>query len=82
VQKEGFHCPDLLIFKPNGVFHALFIELKAKDIYKKNGELLKNDHVEAQLKTIKELSALGYSAHFAVGFDEAKRLIDDYMKIK
>ena len=82
LQKKGFKCPDILVFKPNGLFKMLFLELKAKDIYKKNGELLKNEHVEAQFETIKQLNSLGYFASFAVGFDEAKKIIDDYMKIK
>ena len=80
IQKENFHCPDLLIFQPKGMWHGLFLELKAKNIYKKDGTLLKNDHVEAQATTLLQLNYLGYYAAFAVGFDEAKLIIDKYMK--
>lgn len=81
IQKEGFHCPDLLIFVPKGDYHGLFLELKAKTIYKKDGTLLKNDHVESQAETLRQLRLLGYCAEFAVGFDEAKLIIDNYMKL-
>jgi hypothetical protein len=80
IQKEDFHCPDLLIFQPKGMWHGLFLELKAKNIYKKDGTLLKNDHVEAQATTLLQLNDLGYYTDFAVGFDEAKFIIDRYMK--
>lgn len=82
IQKQGFKCPDLIIFKPNSIYHGLFIELKATNIYKKDGMLLKNEHVEGQAKTIEGLNQLGYCAKFAIGFDEAKEVIDWYMRIK
>ena len=85
IQKPDFNCPDLLIFEPNsclsGNYCGLFIELKAKSIYKKDGKtLLKNEHVEAQLYTIQQLRSKGYYAEFCCGFDEAKTLIDNYLK--
>jgi hypothetical protein len=80
IQKEGFHCPDLLILEPKNGMAGLFLELKAKTIYKKNGELLKNEHVENQLKTIELLEKKGYASCFAIGFSEAKILIDNYLK--
>lgn len=82
IQKSGFKCPDLLILEPNDTHYGLFIELKAKTIYKKNGELLKNDHVEGQLKTIEDLKSRGYMATFAIGFDHAKEIIDSYFNNK
>lgn len=72
--------PDLMIFEPKGGFHALLIEIKAKSIYKKNGELLKNDHVAEQAKTLEKLRKKGYCAEFAQSFEEAKELIDTYME--
>ena len=80
IQKAGFHCPDLLIFEPRVFYKGLFIELKAKNIYKLNGELLKNEHVENQAKTIEILNKKGYKSHFAIGFEEAKTIIDNYLK--
>lgn len=81
-QKQGFKCPDLLIFKPSNGYHGLFIELKVKDIYRKDDPtvLLKNEHVEGQAKTIAELNELEYFATFGIGFDDVKRIIDEYLK--
>lgn len=80
IQKQGFKCPDLVILEPRGKFNGLFIELKIKSPFKKNGELLKNEHLEGQQKTIIQLWARGYEAQFATGFEEAKMIIDKYMK--
>lgn len=80
IQKEDFKTPDLLILQPNKNYHGLFIELKVKSPYKKDGTLLKDEHLEGQLKTIKALRRLGYMADFAVGFDQARAMIDAYMK--
>jgi hypothetical protein len=82
IQKKGFKCPDLIIFEPKGIYHGLFIELKVKSPFKLNGELKKDIHLEGQAATIKALSAKGYCATFATGFDEAKQVIDNYMNDK
>lgn len=79
IQKESFKRPDIAIYQPNFYHHGLFIELKVKSPFKKNGELLKNDHLEGQQRTIDDLNSLGYFATFAVGFDEFKRIVDEYM---
>lgn len=80
IQKDGFKCPDIIILEPRNGYHGLFIELKIITPFKKDGTLKKNEHLEGQLKTIDELEAKGYSAFFAVGFNEAKFLIDRYLK--
>lgn len=81
IQKNGFHCPDLLILEPKGGWHGLFIELKIKSPYKKDGTLLKNEHLENQSRTIEELKSKGYYALFAWEFDEIKMIIDKYMAL-
>lgn len=70
---------DIYVLFPSKGYHGLVIELKAKNTYKKNGELLKNEHLEDQQKTIDALNKLGYYATFAVGFTECKNIIDDYL---
>lgn len=82
IQKEGFKCPDLLILHPTKTYHGLFIELKIKSPWKKNGELLKNEHLEGQQRTIDELNELGYLACFSVGFEQTKQIIDNYLALK
>ena len=80
--------PDLFIAEP--VFkedctgcYGLFIELK-KDgtrLKKKNGEWA-SDHIAEQAEMLERLELRGYRAMFAVGFDEAKKIIDLYFKGK
>jgi hypothetical protein len=75
---------DLLILNPQKGYNGLIIELKATrdDLYqKRNGELLKSDHIKAQYDTITELNRLGYKAVFACGIDECLKVIDDYFKL-
>lgn len=82
IQKQGFKTPDLLILEPRGDYHGLFIELKVKSPYKKCGkELLSNEHLEGQQKSITHLLNKGYYACFSVGFDETKKIIDEYMNL-
>lgn len=59
------------------------IELK-KDgtrLKKKNGEWA-SDHIAEQAEMLERLEFRGYRAMFAVGFDEAKKIIDLYFKGK
>jgi hypothetical protein len=80
IQKKDFACPDLLILEPRKGYNGLFIELKAKSPFKKNGELLKSEHLERQQSTIDKLNKKGYLSMFSTGFDETKRIIDEYLK--
>jgi hypothetical protein len=76
--ERGF--PDLVIYEARGGFHGLFIELK------KEGEVIFNKkgcpttpHITEQFLLIGRLKLKGYKAEFAVGFDEAKKIIDNYL---
>ena len=62
-------------------YSGLFIELKRPDvkIRKKNGELVANEHIREQAALLNELRNRGYIAEFACGFDEAKKIIDEYL---
>lgn len=76
------------LFKKNGkikknwdyISAGLFIELKKDGTHlkKKNGDWA-TEHIAEQAKTLEDLRARGYCAEFAVGFDEAKKLIDEYL---
>lgn len=62
-------------------FAGLFIELK-KDgtrLKKKNDEWA-TPHIAEQAETLEKLREKGYKAEFAVGFEEAKQMIDNYLK--
>lgn len=81
IQKNDFKTPDLLIFERKGGFAGLFIELKVKSPFKKNGELLKDEHLEGQLKTINELKRKGYYACFSWSFDMTISIINQYFSL-
>ena len=84
-RRRGY--PDLFIAEPafdfnrNRDIHGLFLEIKRPDvkIYKKNGELVANSHIREQAAVLDELRKCGYKAEFACGFDEAKKIIDEYL---
>lgn len=78
--KRGY--PDLFIAHPtNKLTHdcGLYIELKVKPIYRRDGELFANAHLREQDEMLARLGELGYVAKFAVGFDQAKEIIDEYL---
>lgn len=84
IQKDGFKCPDLLIFEPNEKYKGLFIELKVETPFKKNGEIKasQNNHLEMQMHTIEQMKKRGYYAAFSWGFEMTKKIIDDYFDNK
>lgn len=77
--QSGRAWPDLFIAKPRGRFSGLFIEIKAANIYKKDGGLLKNEHLQEQAVILAKLNLAGYAAEFAIGYTEATRMIDSYL---
>ena len=79
--------PDLFIAKPMSDkfidkvgYNGLFIELKKDGIRLKNGNLPTNEHHAEQEAILVKLRALGYRAEFACGYEEAVKLIDEYLK--
>ena len=79
IQKSGFKCPDLLILEPNKYFKGLFIELKIENPYKKDGQLKKNEHIEAQDKSMNDLNEKGYYACFSWSLEQTINIINNYM---
>lgn len=67
-------------------FSGLFLELKREGttilVKGKDGmkTYTKDKHIQEQLTVLFKLQSFGYRAEFAVGFDEAKRIIDEHMK--
>lgn len=66
---------------PNGKFcHGMFLELK-KDgtrLFKKDGSPA-SEHIAEQVFVMESLRIRGYYANFAIGFEQAKKLIDWYL---
>lgn len=71
--------PDLFIYYPSKGYNGLAIELKTKEVLKKDGTLKKSEHLAQQQKVLDYLNEKKYYASFAVGFDEARTIIDDYL---
>ncbi len=82
VQADGFACPDLMVFEARHGFHGLFMEIKAASPFKKDGTLLKSEHLANQSATIERLAEKGYDATFYWNFDDAKAAIDWYLNEK
>ncbi len=74
--------PDLFIAEPTGKYAGLFLELKREGtrLTKLNGQWA-TEHIREQAETLAILINKGYVAQFAVGFMEAKGIIDQYMRI-
>lgn len=62
------------------IFHGLFLELKKENtrLKKKDGSWA-SEHIAEQAETLEKLRQAGYKAEFAVGFEEAKQIIDEYL---
>lgn len=75
--------PDMFIAKPCDKYAGLFIELKRDGtrIQKRDGSYA-SDHISEQADILKRLNKCGYYARFAVGFNEAKQIIDAYLENK
>ena len=82
IQKDGFQCPDIIIFRPSAPYHGLFLEVKKESPFKKTTptELKKNDHVEGQAKTMRTLTDMRYYCSFVWDVDEAMRIVTAYIK--
>lgn len=75
---RGF--PDLFIFEKRGEFSGLALEIKAEGVklYKRNGEPV-SDHIREQRDCLLQLNLRGYKTGFAIGFDNFREIIDEYM---
>lgn len=74
-----------------GSLSGLFLELKKdrealypgartkKRFMSKDGKEYKTEHLMEQADCLYDLRQRGYCAEFAIGFDEAKRIIDEYL---
>ncbi len=80
--QQGRAYPDLFIAEPMGCYHGLYIELKRSGIklYKRDCKTYVSDHIKEQAEVLGTLRQKRYCAEFAIGFDEAKHIIDTYLK--
>lgn len=79
--------PDMFIAEPalntdiRKIRAGLFIELKKEGtrLKKKDGKWA-SEHIAEQAEMLDILEFRGYKAVFCVGFEEAKKVIDEYLK--
>lgn len=82
--RSGRGLPDIMILEPRGGelgYAGLMIELKTEKAGNKNGTVKQTDHVREQQAVLDRLEKKGYMAKFAIGFEEAKQIIDFYMAL-
>jgi hypothetical protein len=75
--------PDLMILESRNGFFGLMLELKAegKSPFLKDGVTLSsNEHIREQAAILQKLREQLYIAAFAVGFEQARQIIDNYLK--
>ncbi|HDZ15595.1 hypothetical protein LCGC14_0501030 [marine sediment metagenome] len=80
--KSGRGIPDLLIFEPNKTYKGLFLEVKKADekIFKKDGTLYADEHLQEQASILDRLQHKGYAAYFCIGSMQGILFIDQYMR--
>jgi len=75
--------PDLMIYEQRFIFCGLALELKAEceKLHKKDGSFV-SEHVKEQADYLDKLEQRGWKTAFAVGFDEAIVIIEQYLKLR
>lgn len=71
--------PDLFICECRGAYGGLFVELKVDGVLKKDGSMKKNEHLQEQRSILNKLQEARYYACFGVGFEDCKKIIDEYL---
>ena len=82
LQSNARGFPDFIIREERKGYKGLVLELKREDKspFKKDGTLKADQHLHDQQEWLDFFTDCGCKAQFAVGFDEAKLLIDSYLK--
>lgn len=86
--QSGRAWPDLLIYEPSRSYCGLALELKKTGesvvlkIGPRKGKLSTDAHIQEQAAVLKNLQRKGWYANFAVGYDEAVKIIDWYFQKK
>jgi hypothetical protein len=78
---NGF--PDLFIIEKRGEYAGLFIELKrtGEKLLMKDGTTPISDHVAEQFAVKLELQRRGFKCEFAIGYEMAQNIINEYLTI-
>ena len=73
--------PEMSIRKGRGFYNGMFLEIKKEGvkIFKKDGVTAIDQHTQEQMDILMKLRRQDYFATFAIGFEDAKSLIDKYL---
>ena len=76
--RSGNKIPDFSMDEPRGGYYGFKLELKAtgNNPFRKNGMIKNDEHLRGQYKMLLNLYSKGYYTCFAVGYEQAKELID------
>lgn len=74
--------PDLFIAEMRNGYGGLYIELKTEKArtFLKDGKTPATPHIKEQAQMLEKLEKKGYKAVFGIGFEQTKKIIDDYLK--
>ena len=80
--QAGRAWPDIFIAEPMGGYHGLFIEIKTGNdsVYRKDGMMRKNKHINEQAQILSHLCQRGYLAVFGLGFEDCRYHVDQYLR--
>ena len=78
--RSGQGFPDIVIYERSSEYNALFLEVKKASPYRKDGELYKDKHLKEQDRMHRRLRLRRYKAEFVWSFEQAKEIIDNYLK--
>ena len=76
----GRGVPDMLIFRHNGPYVGLAIEIKLNSVYKQDGRLRKGQHLSEQADWLDYLEKEGWRAVFGCGYEQCVDIVDEYLK--
>lgn len=80
---KGEKPPDVFIAQMSGRHGGMYLEFKAETPYKKDGVTLKkNEHIEAQARTMQKLRQRGYFVpDFVWSVEQAMKVVEWYLKL-
>lgn len=81
LKREGMRAGvlDFLIYYPTTHYHGLWLEMKRAKRYSDSER--KTPSWLAQLKFAEQVENVGYKAFFCYGWEDAKRVIEDYLSV-
>ena len=76
--------PDFTAYEPKDKYCGFVLELKRKGvtIFKQDGNLVSDKHIQEQYVILQRLQVKGYYAEFAIGIEDAMNQFNKYMSLQ